>query len=210
MKHLRPRLTYANVVSTLCLFLLLGGGAAFAATQLPRDSVGTKQIQAAAVTPAKLSAAAKAALDGPQGPQGPRGERGEPGAQGQPGPAGPTGQPGPMGPEGEQGIPGFGEAVTRYGQPDELPSSAGGGSYAACEPGEDAVGGGWSFEDQPSNGAYKLILDRPSLRVVNLGRPVLPPPDNGEAATGWVVGFENDTGEPFTFITYAVCVKSQT
>jgi hypothetical protein len=27
LHHLRPRLTYANVVSTLCLFILLGGGA---------------------------------------------------------------------------------------------------------------------------------------------------------------------------------------
>ena len=35
----RPRLSYANVVSTLCLFLLLGGGA-YAATKLAKNSVG--------------------------------------------------------------------------------------------------------------------------------------------------------------------------
>src|SRR2546421_305995 len=32
MRRLRPRLTYANVVSTLCLFILLGGGAYAAST----------------------------------------------------------------------------------------------------------------------------------------------------------------------------------
>jgi hypothetical protein len=36
---MRQKLTYANVMSTLCFFLLLGGGA-YAATQLPKNSVG--------------------------------------------------------------------------------------------------------------------------------------------------------------------------
>ena len=40
---IHSRLTYANVVSTLCLFLLLGGGA-YAAFSLPRDSVKSKHI----------------------------------------------------------------------------------------------------------------------------------------------------------------------
>ncbi len=50
---MRERLTYANVVSTLCLFLLLGGGA-YAATRLPKNSVGTKQLKNNAVTGAKI------------------------------------------------------------------------------------------------------------------------------------------------------------
>lgn len=50
---LRPRLSYANVVSTLCLFILLGGGA-YAAMQLPQNSVGTKQLKNSAVTSAKI------------------------------------------------------------------------------------------------------------------------------------------------------------
>jgi hypothetical protein len=78
MKLARPRLTYANIVSTLCLFLLLGGGAAFAATQLPKNSVGTSQIKSDAVTPAKLSAPVKAALAGPgnsTGAPGPRAKK---------------------------------------------------------------------------------------------------------------------------------------
>jgi hypothetical protein len=51
---MRPTLTYSNVVSTLCLFLLLGGGVAYAASHLGKNSVGSKQLQKNAVTTAKI------------------------------------------------------------------------------------------------------------------------------------------------------------
>lgn len=55
----RPRkLTYSNVISTVCLFLLLGGGTAFAATHLGKNSVGTAQLKRNAVTGVKLRAGA--------------------------------------------------------------------------------------------------------------------------------------------------------
>jgi hypothetical protein len=54
VKQVRKRLTYANVVSSLCLFLLLGGGAAFAACQLCKNTVGTTQLKKNAVTAPKL------------------------------------------------------------------------------------------------------------------------------------------------------------
>jgi hypothetical protein len=87
-----PRPTYANLVATLCLFLVIGGGAAIAETNLPKNSVGKEQIRKGAVTPAKLSRAAKARLKGATGPQGPEGPRGA---------AGPTGAVGPAGAAGE-------------------------------------------------------------------------------------------------------------
>ena len=84
---MRPKLSYANVMSTLCFFLLLGGGA-YAAGQLGKNSVGTKQlknnavsaakIKNGAVTQAKISSAAQAALKGATGLQGPKGEAGAP------------------------------------------------------------------------------------------------------------------------------------
>jgi hypothetical protein len=49
-----PRLTFANVVSLLALFVALGG-AAYAAVSLPKNSVGTKQLQKGAVTNSKLA-----------------------------------------------------------------------------------------------------------------------------------------------------------
>ena len=54
MNSMRKHLTYANVVSSICLFLLLGGGAALAAGQLGKNTVGTKQLKKNAVTAAKL------------------------------------------------------------------------------------------------------------------------------------------------------------
>ena len=57
---MRPRLTYANVMVTILAFIVLGGGA-YAAVKLPRNSVGSKQIKASAVTRAKI---ANGAVDG--------------------------------------------------------------------------------------------------------------------------------------------------
>lgn len=83
MKTLRSNLTYANVVASLCLFLLIGGGTAFAATHLAaKNSVGTKQLKKGAVTAVKLSQSAKQALIGAPGAPGPSGMAGTPGAAG--------------------------------------------------------------------------------------------------------------------------------
>jgi len=49
VKQIHKRLTYANVMSSLAVFLVLGGGAAFAAGNLPRNSVGPRQLQPRAV-----------------------------------------------------------------------------------------------------------------------------------------------------------------
>ena len=54
MKKVRGKLTYANVISSLALFLVLSGGAAFAASQLAKNSVGTKQLKKNSVTAAKI------------------------------------------------------------------------------------------------------------------------------------------------------------
>jgi hypothetical protein len=71
-----PRLTYANVVATLAIFIALGG-ISFAATNLGKNSVGTKQIKNNAVTKKKIKKkavstnrlAAKAVTGGKIGPQ---------------------------------------------------------------------------------------------------------------------------------------------
>jgi hypothetical protein len=54
LKRIRSRLSYANVVSTLALFLVLGGSAALAATELEPNSVGTVQLKPQAVTAVKI------------------------------------------------------------------------------------------------------------------------------------------------------------
>jgi hypothetical protein len=77
---MRPKLTYANVMSTIAVFLVLCGGAAYAAGHLGKNTVGTKQlkknsvttakIKNGAVTPAKLSSETLAQFKGVQGPAG--------------------------------------------------------------------------------------------------------------------------------------------
>lgn len=94
MEFLRGRLTYANVISTLCLFMLLGGGA-YAAAKLPKNSVGAKQIKNGAITAnkikkasinsSKLTPATVASLQGAKGETGAAGPRGLQGAPGDPG-----------------------------------------------------------------------------------------------------------------------------
>jgi hypothetical protein len=54
VKQIRKRLTYANVMSTIAVFLVIGGASAFAASQLGKNSVGTKQLKSNAVTTAKI------------------------------------------------------------------------------------------------------------------------------------------------------------
>ncbi len=54
----KPRLTYANVVATLALFLALGGGAALAAGKLKPGAVHTSNIFKRAVTSGKLAVGA--------------------------------------------------------------------------------------------------------------------------------------------------------
>ena len=89
LANLRSHLSYANVVSSACLFILLGGGA-YAATQLPKNSVGSKQIKKNAVNSSKVKNGSLAAGDfkagqlptGARGPAGPKGSTGLAGKDG--------------------------------------------------------------------------------------------------------------------------------
>jgi hypothetical protein len=128
MRGLRAHLTYANAMSTLAVFIALGGGA-YAATNLRRNSVRTRNIAPRAVTTGKLanhavtgekladnaitSAQVKngsllakdfkgaALLSGPQGRTGPAGKAGPTG------PTGPAGNPGGAGSAGASGAAGI-------------------------------------------------------------------------------------------------------
>jgi hypothetical protein len=99
MKRLKRHLTFANVVAGFCLFVVLGGGA-YAATQLPRNSVGTVQLKAGAVTAGKIAKKARNQLRGSRGPTGAQGKIGKTGAKG---PKGATGNTGARGAQGEAG-----------------------------------------------------------------------------------------------------------
>ena len=98
MSRIRSHLSYANVTASLALFVALGG-TSYAVTQLPRNSVGSKQIRTGAVGASEvrtgavrsrdignrsvalrdISLGARRSLRGQQGPTGPQGPAG-PGA----------------------------------------------------------------------------------------------------------------------------------
>lgn len=54
MQRIRQRLTYANVMSTIAVFLLLGGGAAFAAKKMGTHKIGSGRLRGASVTKTKI------------------------------------------------------------------------------------------------------------------------------------------------------------
>ena len=112
---IRKHLTFANVVACLALFVALGG-ASYAATRLPKNSVGTKQIKKNAVTSTKVRNGSLRAADFKPGqiPPGPQGQTGERGPRGERGPKGEQGPQGEQGLRGEQGLKGVeGEAGPR-------------------------------------------------------------------------------------------------
>jgi hypothetical protein len=194
MSRLRERLTYANVISTLALFLVLGGGAAYAASHLARNSVGTRQLKNNAVTGAKVMDGSLLAGDfkagqipaGPRGKDGPRGPKGDPGREGPP------------------GAPGATNAVVRYGPDTELNDGDLGLSNGECHVGEVATGGGFQFlGEHPTSSSYFITQDRPS--IVEEDFPITPA--NGTKATGWVVSMENKTGSAFSFRSYVMCAS---
>ncbi len=118
MKRFTPRLTYANVISTLALFLVLGGATAFAATQLAKNSVGSKQLKKNAVTSAKVKNHSLKAVDFKNG-QLPKGDTGATGPQGPAGPAltgGASDGSGTVGPMGSSFMTSLAEGVETTGQ----------------------------------------------------------------------------------------------
>jgi hypothetical protein len=87
LHRLLDRLSYANVVATMALFIALGG-TSYAAIKLPKNSVSSTQIKTGAVHTGEIadrtirlkdiSTSARASLRGQTGPQGPQGPAGAP------------------------------------------------------------------------------------------------------------------------------------
>jgi hypothetical protein len=93
-----PRLSYANVMSTIALFVALGGSSYAAGVILPANSVTTVQVRnhsllAADFKPGQLPRG----YPGPPGLDGKNGKDGKDGARGPAGPAGPAGAGGSNG-----------------------------------------------------------------------------------------------------------------
>lgn len=176
MGRLRGKLTYANVMATIAVFIALGG-ASYAATQLPANSVGTKQLKNAAVTPQKLSTASKAALTGGPGPAGPQGPQGVAGAQG------PAGQKGSTGDTGVQGEPGL------KGDKGE-PGTDGKSVVLGTPTGGECDAGGVTVEVEGSATKKAVCNGAPAPEMLGSGK--------SESGTWWVSG-AGVIGDAITF-----------
>jgi hypothetical protein len=171
----------AMIVALIALFIALGSGA-YAATTLPRESVGTQQLKNGAVTASKLHngafTAAKIAFGtllakdfkpgqlpsgatGPAGAAGAQGVKGDAGAQGATGPQGVASQQGATGTQGPTGASG---ATGATGSSGELKvevtmaalnakATESGTATAVCKAGSVVTGGGYS----PESGELELL-----------------------------------------------------
>lgn len=190
MKSLVSRLKYANVMSTVAVFIALGGGA-YAAAKLPANSVGPVQLQDDAVSSSKVLDGSLLAADFRPG-------------QLPAGPTGPTGATGPTGPTGQRGLTGVTGSQGPAGSPGGLSGleavyvASGGGpattkeSEAQCPAGKKVTGGG-SLITGNTNA---------SVRVSTPGQvPTL---------TSWYVEAKEPTptGGSWTLMAYAVCAHA--
>ena len=108
MNTIRKHLPSPAMIVACCALVVALGGVSYAASMLPRNSVGTAQLQNKAVTRAKLSNNAvtgakvsngtltAADFKAGQLPAGAPGPKGDPGPNGDAGPKGDVGPPGPF------------------------------------------------------------------------------------------------------------------
>jgi hypothetical protein len=182
-KGIRQRLTFANLVACIALFVALGSGA-YAATQLPKNSVGSKQIKKNAVNGAKVKDRSLKAVDFKEGQL----------------PAGPQG---PQGLKGDKGAPGATSVVARRSISDGIGNGTQATETSFCEAGEHLVGGGAGFV-VPGTNAYDFPATlHGSVPLGNDGKPAL----EGAEASGWRASGTNGTGATRDFVVIALCAK---
>jgi hypothetical protein len=137
-RAIRLRPSPALVIAALALFIALGG-AGYAVTALPRNSVTTIQV-------ADHSLLARDFKSG-QLPRGEQGRVGPLGSQGQKGDTGSQGPQGPQGGTGPQGPAGFGKYENGYSEHITVPPGSFRFADAICPSGTLIVGGGYTTEN---------------------------------------------------------------
>jgi Collagen triple helix repeat (20 copies) len=203
----RRMLAYArrHHLALLALFFAMGG-TSYAAVALPRNSVGTAQIKARAVTLGKLNSRTLRSLKGAPGPQGGTGVTGAAGPQGPIGATGATGAKGTTGPTGATGTPGATGAtgptgtvgtITMRSSSESVPNGTAAEAATYCNSGEVAVGGGASIGVGVGSGVAGADLETSR-----------PDPATGTNPTGWDAIIQNSSGSSQTFAVYVECAAT--
>jgi hypothetical protein len=174
-KHRIRRPSPALVVACIALLVALGGTGYATVVNVPRNSVGTLQLQRNAVKAAKIAPNAVRTghiLNGSllvedfkagQIPQGPKGDKGD---------------------KGDKGAPGATNVTQRTGTPVTVSAGSAAFASASCQSGERATGGG-AFSNR--NDAW-----------LSASRPTGTPP------TGWQVVLRSPVANA-QLIAYVVC-----
>jgi len=179
LKQIGKRVTYANVMSTIAVFLVIGGGAAFAASKLPKNSVGGKQLKTNAVTSPKVKDHSLLAKDFKAGQL----------------PKGSVGAQGPAGPQGPAGSDAFGELVYKEGAEVNIANNTQGAVSVDCDAGYHVVGGGiLSSSESPGEDVNSSYPSR---------RGSLQPGNDG-----WAGFVDNTTGSTEAALAFAICAKA--
>ena len=191
MQWLSGRLHYSNVMSTIAVFIALGG-ASYAAVTLPKNSIGTKQIKNGQIKHADLGKNAVTSINVKDGsllstdfkpgqlPQGPKGDKGD------------TGLQGPAGTNGTNGANGATNVVVRQGALISVADNTNGIVTASCHAGERATGGGSSISGSTG---WSVIESFPT------------PGTDGATPTGWRVDAHNATGSANNLVAIVVCAS---
>ncbi len=185
---LRSRPSPALVVSIIALLVAMGG-TGYAAFSLPKNSVGTKQLQRGAVTPAKVAKSTIRLFKGQKGKTGAQGLKGDTGAPGA------TGTTGPQGPAGTNAATHTIVRTATTSVADKTSDVA----LAHCNAGEVAVGGGGGFTttDPP----LKEAIQRTGPLVGGLVASA------GQTPDGWFARGDNESGAANDLFAYAICVS---
>jgi hypothetical protein len=191
---MRPRLpSPALVIACLSLAISLSG-VAYAATALPRNSVGTPQIKRNAVVSAKVLDRSLQAVDFrlgqlPAGAPGAKGDKGDKGEKGDKGDKGTKGDKGETGLAGAPGLSGIQFVKVASGP---MVSTVFVSATALCPAGKKLIAGGGFANGVNGNGPY-LIANTP----------------NG-ANTGWTVSTVRGPNQTHNsnVAAYAICANT--
>jgi hypothetical protein len=174
------------MVVAIVALVVATAGSAYAIAELPRNSVGARQIRTGGVRASEIHASAVRASEVRNGSlgvvefkasdrallRGPKGDRGDPGG-------------------------GAANVVVRIGVNPGIPNTGSAEKRVNCEPGEKAVGGGGGFV---SSSALPTVAKTAPVTGSLLSTA-------GQVPDGWFVRARNNSGATSDLQVYALCAS---